>query len=95
MGNCCNRATVSISSENNETYGDINYESLVKDILLSKNDVINWNNKMEKFCSICLENYIKQDGVYITECAHIYHFECLLSWCAVSNKCPLCASPTY
>lgn len=94
MGNCCNRAIVSISASDS-VESDIHYESLVKDILLSKNNIIKWNNRMEMFCSICLENYTKLDGIYITECAHIYHFECLLAWCAVSNKCPLCASPTY
>ena len=41
-------------------------------------------------CSICLENYKKDDMIIILSCNHIYHEECLKEWFKNNNTCPHC-----
>ena len=54
----------------------------------------NLNCSME--CSICLDdikNYKEHTGM-IKGCFHLFHFECLWDWLAVTEKCPLCREVT-
>lgn len=55
----------------------------------------------EEQCSICMEDLRDPDmEVYETKCGHKFHRQCLLNYCAISNKdrdlnhvgisCPLC-----
>lgn len=44
----------------------------------------------EKNCSICLEEYNKEDDVYKLDCNHIYHKECFDCWLKHSDECCLC-----
>lgn len=42
-------------------------------------------------CPICLEPYQDDDEVHqIESCQHLFHSQCLLSWCKGHNTCPLC-----
>ena len=40
-------------------------------------------------CSICLEN-IEDENKYVTQCAHIFHNECINKWTENHNSCPTC-----
>ena len=40
-------------------------------------------------CAICQDS-ISSNGVKIRHCGHVYHHSCLLSWFAVSTRCPVC-----
>lgn len=51
----------------------------------TKQDLDNYND----VCSICLQ---EMERARITNCAHIFHTECLRKWIKISNYCPLCKS---
>jgi hypothetical protein len=40
-------------------------------------------------CAICQDS-ISSNGVKLRHCGHVYHHSCLLSWFAVSVRCPVC-----
>jgi Ring finger domain len=46
----------------------------------------------EPHCSICLGEY--EDGEKLTKlpCGHLFHDECIGSWCKNHTRCPLCNS---
>jgi len=41
-------------------------------------------------CSICLENYKKDDMIIILSCNHNFHDDCLKGWFKNNNSCPHC-----
>ena len=41
-------------------------------------------------CSICLENYKKDDMIIILSCDHNFHESCLKEWSQNNNSCPHC-----
>jgi hypothetical protein len=41
-------------------------------------------------CSICLENYKKDDMIIILACTHNFHESCLKEWSQNNNSCPHC-----
>ena len=41
-------------------------------------------------CSICLENYNKDNIINVLKCGHKYHKDCIDDWINDNNKCPLC-----
>jgi len=41
-------------------------------------------------CSICLGEYEEGEEIAQLPCQHIYHDECIGSWCSNHTKCPLC-----
>jgi len=41
-------------------------------------------------CSICLENYKKDDMIIILACDHNFHESCLKEWFKNNNSCPHC-----
>lgn len=45
-------------------------------------------------CSICINNYIVDEGIKILPCNHFFHTDCIDSWFQISNgqTCPLCRS---
>lgn len=55
-------------------------------------DSIHYNENInQKTCSICLEEYKKNDKVFFTKCNHLFHSECIRSWLNINNRtCPLC-----
>ena len=48
------------------------------------------SEESEESCSICLENYKKNDTINILKCDHKYHEKCIDKWMETSNNCPLC-----
>lgn len=49
------------------------------------------NKHKDKNCSICLEEYEKEDIIKQLECKHMFHKNCIEPWLKeYSHKCPLC-----
>lgn len=50
--------------------------------------------KLLNECSICLEQYIKNDKVIELSCKHTYHEKCIKEWMDTNNisnnSCPIC-----
>ncbi|CAD8060292.1 unnamed protein product [Paramecium sonneborni] len=61
--------------------------SQVKDII--QEDI----NEKDVYCSICLEQFDRQNDVKVTYCKHIYHSQCLSMWLFKIKICPLCRAP--
>ena len=51
--------------------------------------IIHDNHNLEGNCCICLDVYANKVCVR-TSCSHIFHMDCLQSWIAIHNTCPLC-----
>ena len=43
-----------------------------------------------EICSICLDNYKKDDILNELKCGHKYHKTCIDDWIKNNNNCPLC-----
>ncbi|XP_045476965.1 E3 ubiquitin-protein ligase trul-1-like [Harmonia axyridis] len=48
-------------------------------------------NLVEGDCTICLETL--KNGIYITNCRHSFHRECISKWASQNETCPYCRSP--
>ena len=49
----------------------------------------------EETCSICLNNYIEDDNIYILEaCNHKFHTKCIVNWFRHASSCPCCRDNT-
>ena len=52
-------------------------------------------------CSICLENYLKNDKIIKLDCDHIFHKKCLKKWFKIlidkseDLNCPLCRNNLF
>lgn len=46
-------------------------------------------------CSICLDDYAKQDRVGYLTCGHFFHTDCIQNWLEQKNSCPLCRAAAY
>jgi len=44
----------------------------------------------EPHCSICLCEYEEKDNLVLLPCGHVYHADCISSWCSNHQRCPLC-----
>lgn len=44
----------------------------------------------EVCCSLCLENWAKEEQVMILPCDHIFHVVCVEKWLNINHFCPLC-----
>ncbi len=49
-----------------------------------------YKNDIETECVICLDMINLNDNVYITECGHRYHLNCIIPWFKEQLTCPLC-----
>ena len=51
-------------------------------------------DKLLNECSICLEQYVKNEKVIELQCKHTYHEKCIKEWIdtnnASNNSCPIC-----
>jgi len=43
-----------------------------------------------KTCSVCQDDYIKDDTVLEMPCKHEFHKDCVVSWLKLHNTCPVC-----
>jgi len=48
------------------------------------------NGEEEPHCSICLGEYEEKDHLSLLPCGHVYHADCIGSWCSNHQRCPLC-----
>ena len=48
------------------------------------------NNKTRYECSICLNDYAKNDKISFINCIHFFHTSCLKKWLIKKNECPTC-----
>jgi len=60
-----------------------------KNVTIKKIDSDDEENLLNE-CSICLENYMKDDMVIILSCDHSFHESCLKEWFKNNNSCPHC-----
>ena len=44
----------------------------------------------DKECSICLEEFKKDEEVIKIECQHYFHRTCIEDWFNINITCPLC-----
>ena len=44
----------------------------------------------EPHCSICLGEYEEDEVLARLPCGHLFHQECISSWCSNHTRCPLC-----
>ena len=51
---------------------------------------INIKDIKENKCSICLEEYQKNNNIIKLNCEHQYHKECIKQWFKINNNCPQC-----
>tara|TARA_Y100000389_G_C17426776_1_gene500021 strand:- start:622 stop:1050 length:429 start_codon:yes stop_codon:yes gene_type:complete len=47
-------------------------------------------NKGDEYCSICLDEFNKNDHIITLECKHYYHQLCITNWLKKEVTCPLC-----
>jgi len=52
--------------------------------------VINDIRQYEGICTICLEEFIENQEVFLHKCNNKYHKQCILDWIKIKNTCPLC-----
>ncbi len=53
--------------------------------------IIKYDNRKEKECAICLDEFIGTDMIKsFNKCGHIFHKKCLLDFLKKSNYCPIC-----
>ena len=78
---------------------EIAIQNSENDLQLHRNDTIEINvisqlyhttNKKYDMCSICTDNYTKNDEVSVLECNHIYHSKCIKEWGKYKATCPIC-----
>ena len=77
------------SVNNNRVDGPIK-KKLLKKLPESKINNINKLIEENKRCTICLEDFIKNDIVIYLPCFHIFHKLCIIEWINKHANCPLC-----
>ncbi|XP_053976381.1 E3 ubiquitin-protein ligase TRAIP-like [Hylaeus volcanicus] len=45
---------------------------------------------MNIICAICKDHLVQSDEIFHTQCAHVFHFQCLTQWLERSSSCPQC-----
>ena len=81
----------------NNINNDINYK---RSLVISKLEEFKYKylekhlNRIEKECSICLEEFKELDRVKLFSCKqHIFHKDCIIKWLLDKDICPLCKKP--
>ncbi|KAL9176365.1 hypothetical protein ABFS82_02G174100 [Erythranthe guttata] len=45
-------------------------------------------------CAICLADYVPKDTImFLPECQHCFHADCIHQWLSIKAKCPICRTP--
>jgi hypothetical protein len=44
----------------------------------------------EKSCSICFDEFSKDDEIGLLNCEHFFHSKCIEEWGKYKTECPLC-----
>lgn len=71
-----------------------------QDCLKRTDDIVEFNftkyenlkneEKNDLKCIICLEDFEANSDVSLTECNHIFHYECLKEWIRYKKECAVC-----
>ena len=80
-----NNERVRVNDESNKDNKKI--EELLQETELTEQIINKLDNKQ---CLICLDNYLVGEKISYLPCFHMFHYLCIKSWVARSNKCPLC-----
>jgi hypothetical protein len=41
-------------------------------------------------CTVCTENFNKDEEVSVLECEHVFHYKCVKEWGMYKSECPIC-----
>lgn len=52
-------------------------------------------NNFCSVCSICYEEFNRNDSLRVLECDHCFHMNCIGRWLNRSNTCPMCRKDVY
>ena len=52
--------------------------------------IVSEEHKIKESCSICLNEFQKNDKVYFLPCIHCFHVDCLRKWVKTQKNCPMC-----
>ena len=66
-------------------------DRLCNRIDIQKKDII-YEDGPPHVCSICLEEYKKNDKLVQLKCKHVYHPGCINDWLDRQSSCPICRS---
>jgi hypothetical protein len=50
------------------------------------------NSEVSKECAVCLEKVKLGDKLATIDCAHTFHYSCIIEWGKYKQQCPLCRS---
>ena len=68
-----------------------NNQSLLPDTSKIKQKKFQFTEEMnDKECSICLEEFKKDEELIKIECQHYFHGTCINNWFKTNGTCPLC-----
>lgn len=57
--------------------------------LYPKVNVVELPNEITQ-CSICLQDFSEESSGRVLPCHHVFHQNCIDSWTALKNSCPVC-----
>ena len=52
-------------------------------------------DNLNEICPICHEEILKGDNIYVTDCKHYYHKQCITKWFNNNYNCPICRKFIY
>jgi hypothetical protein len=59
--------------------------------LLIKKEILKIKNFSDNTkCCICISEFEVNEEIGITNCSHIFHYDCLIEWGKYKTTCPLC-----
>jgi len=89
----------SVIEESFETQPTLEKTDNLIDISSQKFDSLDDEIKNDnKNCSICLNDFEKEDDISVTKCSHVFHNNCIIEWGKykatdeTKTECPICRS---
>ena len=68
-----------------------NNQPLLPDTTKIKKKMVQYTEEMnDRECSICLEEFKKDEELIKIECQHYFHGTCINNWFKTNGTCPLC-----
>jgi len=81
-----NGNTVSVNNGNNLNNSHENDQSPDDQVSVKKIRI----NHVEDRCTVCMDNFEKDDKLNLLPCKHYFHMNCLQGWLSDHNSCPVC-----
>jgi hypothetical protein len=80
-----------IEEVSNSSMNECNLQKKKNVNLLIKKEKLKIKNFSENTkCCICISDFEVNEEVGITNCSHIFHYDCLIEWGKYKTTCPLC-----